>query len=97
MGILASIIKKRRSGKTSFTTGSGLLQITTLPFGLYNAPATFERLMEHTLQGLIVSICFVFLDVVIIIDRDFEEHQEHLKKVLERLRNAHQPRKRFPF
>lgn len=75
--------------KTSFTTGSGLWQFTVMPFGLCNAPATFERLMERALQGLTWGTCLVYLDDVIVFGKTFEEHCHNLQKVFERLRSAH--------
>ena len=46
--------------KTAFATHSGLFQFRVMPFGLCNAPATFERLMDRVLQGLRWSRCLVF-------------------------------------
>lgn len=75
--------------KTAFTTGGqGLWQFKVMPFGLCNAPATFERLMETVLRGLSPESCLVYLDDIIIVGRDFNEHLRNLKKVLEKLREA---------
>ncbi|UYV75940.1 K02A2.6-like [Cordylochernes scorpioides] len=52
--------------KTAFTTGAGLWQFNVMPFGLCNAPATFERLMEAVLQGLATETCMVYLDDIIL-------------------------------
>ncbi|UYV69258.1 K02A2.6-like [Cordylochernes scorpioides] len=60
--------------KTAFTTGSGLWQFNVMPFGLYNAPATFERLMEAVLQGLATETCMVYLDDIIVLGKNFEDH-----------------------
>ncbi|CAK1581984.1 unnamed protein product [Parnassius mnemosyne] len=49
-----------------------------MPFGLCNAPATFERLMELVLTGLIGDACLVYLDDIIIVGRTFEEHLQNL-------------------
>ncbi len=45
--------------KTAFSTGKGLYEFNVMPFGFCNAPATFEHLMEHILEGLIGEICLV--------------------------------------
>lgn len=74
--------------KTAFSTGTGLWQFTVMPFGLCNAPATFERLMEHVLRGLLWKQCVVYLDDIIVFSNSFEEHIERLQLVFNRLRNA---------
>ncbi|GBM80129.1 Retrovirus-related Pol polyprotein from transposon 297 [Araneus ventricosus] len=74
--------------KTAFTTGQGLWQFKVMPFGLCNAPATFERLMETVLRGLLSEACLVYLDDIIIVGRTFEEHLSNLRKVFQRLQNA---------
>lgn len=57
--------------KTAFSVGNGLWQFTIMPFGLCNAPATFECLMEKVLQDIIFKICLVYLDDVIVLGKSF--------------------------
>ena len=59
-----------------------------MPFGLCNAPATFQRLMETVLTGLTRSCCLVYLDDVMAIGNNFSEHLDNLRKVFERIYNA---------
>ena len=74
--------------KTAFSTGSGLYQFTVMPFGLCNAPATFERLMERVLVGLPWHILLIFLDDVIMHAKSFDEALRRLRLVFQRFRSA---------
>ena len=71
--------------KTAFITHDGLFEFNVMPFGLCNAPATFQRLMNLTLSGMLWSECLVYLDNIITFGRSFQEHLSHLASVLERL------------
>ena len=70
--------------KTAFVTPFGLYQLHVMPFGLSDAPATFQRLMEHVLSGLHWSICLVYLDDIIVFGKSVAEHLEQLREVLTR-------------
>ena len=59
-----------------------------MPFGLCNAPGTFQRLMEQILKGLHWSVCPVYLDDIVVFSRTTEEHLIRLAEVFTRLRNA---------
>ena len=74
--------------KTAFTTVSGLYEFLVMPFGLCNAPATFQRLMESVLAGLARDVCTVYLDDIMVMGATFDEHIENLGRVLDRLRQA---------
>ena len=69
---------------TAFTVGTlGFFQCEHMPFGLCNAPATFQRLMTNCLGELNYLTCLVYLDDVIIYLSTQEEHIECLRAVLE--------------
>ena len=74
--------------KTAFATYSGLFEFCKMPFGLVNAPATFQRLMEIVLAGLAREGCLVYLDDVLVVGKTLEEHNRNLAKVLDRIREA---------
>ena len=74
--------------KTAFATRNGLYQFNVMPFGLYNAPVTFERLMESVLAGLQWEICLIYLDDIIVYAKTFEEMNRNLSKVFDRLAAA---------
>ena len=74
--------------KTAFTTGNGLWQFRVMPFGLCNAPATFERLMERVLSGLPPNVALVYIDDILVSGRTFQEHLNNLRNVFQRLHKA---------
>ncbi|XP_043285557.1 uncharacterized protein [Venturia canescens] len=74
--------------KTAFTTPHGHYEFNRMPFGLKNAPATFQRLMDLVLKGLQGNELFVYLDDIVIYARSLDEHNSKFKKLAERLRNA---------
>ena len=63
----------------------GLYEFRVMPFGLVNAPATFERLMERVLRGIASSECLVYLDDILVFGPDFETTLARLESVLDRL------------
>ena len=56
-----------------------------MPFGLWNAPGTYQRLMGMVLQGHLGHICHAYLDDVIVFSTSSEDHLAHLEKVFERI------------
>ena len=74
--------------KTAFCTPDGLFEFNVMPFGLCNAPATFQRLMDTVLAGLQWTNCLVYLDDVIVLGRTFKEHLSNLKEVFDKFREA---------
>lgn len=71
--------------KTAFITRRGVFKFRTMPFGLCNAVATFQRLMDLCLSGLNLDICLVYLDDVVVFSATPEQHLERLELVLQRL------------
>ncbi|CAM4520045.1 unnamed protein product [Caretta caretta] len=73
--------------RSAFTTHLGLYEFNVLPFGLRNAPATFQRLVDGLLAEL-GEYAVAYLDDVAIFLDSWADHLEHLQKVLERIREA---------
>ena len=79
-------IKPGDEFKTAFRTRYGHYKYKVMPFGLANAPATFQAYINETLAGLVDVICIVYLDDILIYSANPEEHKKHVKQVLQRLR-----------
>lgn len=79
-------IDKADQHKTAFSTEEGHWHFLRMPFGLKNAPACFARVINEVLKGLINKICLVYLDDIIILGKDFEEHLKNIQTVFQRLR-----------
>jgi transposase InsO family protein len=73
---------------TTFRTRYGSYKCKVLPFGLTNGPATFQRYMNEVLFEFLDDFCTVFMDDILIYSANEEEHQQHVRKVLRRLREA---------
>ena len=78
--------------KTAFITHKGLYEFNVMPFGLRNAQAVFQRLMQQILGNLNQDdeppFVSVYLDDIIIYSETFQDHLNHLQQVISRLRNA---------
>ena len=78
--------------KTAFVTTRGLFEFRVMPFGLRNAPAAFQRLMERVLMGLNpedgADFVDAYIDDVLIFSQTLEEHLHHLSLVLDTVKKA---------
>ncbi|UYV71047.1 K02A2.6-like, partial [Cordylochernes scorpioides] len=74
--------------KTAFITPDGLYEFKVIPFGLCNAPATIERMIDNLLEGLKWTICLCYLVDIIVFSDDFEEHLRRLQLALNCLKKA---------
>jgi hypothetical protein len=75
--------------KTAFRTRYGLFEWLVTPFGLANAPSTFQKYINYVLRDYLDEFCSAYVDDILIYSSGSkEEHREHVRKVLQRLRDA---------
>lgn len=72
--------------KTAFSTKTGHYEFLRMPFGLKNAPKTFQRLMNDILKDFINAICVVYLDDILVFSTSFEEHIQSLTRIFQVLK-----------
>jgi hypothetical protein len=75
-------VKEEDIPKTAFVTKYGLYEFTSMPFGLCNSAATFQRVMEIALSVLQRQTCLIYIDDIIVYVKDFKEHLKRAEAVL---------------
>src|SRR3954453_14953747 len=79
-------IREQDIPKTAFTTRYGLYEYTVIPFGLTNAPAYFMNMMNKVFMEFLDKFVVVFIDDILVYYKNEQEHEAHLRLVLEKLR-----------
>jgi hypothetical protein len=82
-------IKPGDEWKTAFRTRYGLFEFCVMPFGLCNAPASFQRFMNDTLRDVGLDVCVIcYLDDILIFSENPDDHTRHVRAVLQQLLDA---------
>jgi hypothetical protein len=81
-------IKDGQEWMTAFNTRYGLFETLVMPFGLSNAPATFQARINEVLRPFLDLYCTAYIDDILIYSDNLLEHRQHVKSVLQALREA---------
>lgn len=82
------LMKEEDQNKTAFVTHCGVHRFKRMPFGLCNAPATFQRALDMILAKVKWNYALIYLDDVIVYSKAVEEHIQHVDEILTLLKNA---------
>ena len=75
-------VKKDHEEKTASLTRYGLLEYVVMPFGLCNAPATFQVFIKDTLREYLDIFCTAYLDDTLVYSNSMAEHVKHVQQVM---------------
>ncbi len=82
-------VDEEHKSRTAFSAGPlGFYEFNRLPFGLINAPATYQRQMEQIFGDLHFKICMIYLDDLIVFAKSADEHLSRLRQVFQRVRES---------
>ena len=81
-------VKEEDIPKTAFRTQRGQFEFVVMPFGVTNAPATFQRMMNALFKEELDAYVLVYLDDILIFSQTLEDHIHHIRQALQKLRDA---------
>lgn len=81
-------VREEDRDKTAFATSSNVYGWKHMPFNLSTAPATFHRLMQSALDGVLVKFAWIYLDDVLVFSVNFKDHIKHTDNTLALVANA---------
>ena len=80
------LIRKDNIPKIAFNSRYGYFEFAVMPFGLTNAPAVFMDLMHRIFKSYLDRFVVVFIDDILVYSKTREEHEQHLRIILQTLR-----------
>ena len=82
------VVKEEDIPKTAFRTQRGHFEFVVMPFGVTNAPSTFQRMMNSLFKEDLDKFVLVYLDDILVYSSTLQEHIGHIRETLDRLRKA---------